>query len=255
MILCALLIVSAMAGTSHTSFRASDHVDDSKFHLLLAASGSVATIKIPNIIKGLSGVPRLSIRIILTNSAREFLQGQAQEQPSLDALAKYPNVAGIHLDEDEWHPTWTRGAAILHIELRRWAHALIIAPLSANTLAKVANGICDNLLTSVIRAWEVVRTPPFANGDTKPLTTQASTHQKRIIVAPSMNTAMWNHPLTAQQLALFGRDRMMHWIEALMPIQKTIACGDTGNGAMCEWSVIVERIMMEKESFQKAGMT
>ena len=43
---------------------------------------------------------------------------------------------------------------MLHIELRRWADALIIAPLSANTLAKVANGLCDNLLTCVVRAWD-----------------------------------------------------------------------------------------------------
>lgn len=42
----------------------------------------------------------------------------------------------------------------MHIELRRWADALLIAPLSANTLAKIAGGLCDNLLTCVIRAWD-----------------------------------------------------------------------------------------------------
>lgn len=45
----------------------------------------------------------------------------------------------------------------MHIELRRWADALVIAPLSANTLAKAAGGACDNLLTCVVRAWDFSR--------------------------------------------------------------------------------------------------
>lgn len=47
------------------------------------------------------------------------------------------------------------GDPVVHIELRRWADALVIAPLSANTLAKLAGGLCDNLLTCVVRAWDV----------------------------------------------------------------------------------------------------
>ncbi|KAL9052220.1 MAG: hypothetical protein Q9162_005545 [Coniocarpon cinnabarinum] len=239
------------------SFQASDYDNDGKFHLLVAASGSVATIKVPNIIQGLSETSSISIRIVLTRSAREFLQGQTHEQPSIDALAKYPNVDGIHLDEDEWHPSWTRGAPILHIELRRWAHALFVAPLSANTLAKIANGFCDNLLTSIIRAWEVKKPWPAENsnsvGDTTSLhlAHSPSIWQKPIVVAPSMNTAMWEHPVTAQQLGLLGKGKLMHWVEVLWPIEKTIACGDTGNGAMCEWNAIVERVLKEKEAFQK----
>lgn len=47
------------------------------------------------------------------------------------------------------------GHKILHIELREWAHLLVIAPMSANTLAKVSYGFLDNLLTNVIRAWDI----------------------------------------------------------------------------------------------------
>lgn len=93
--------------------------DDGKVHLLLAASGSVATIKIPNIIRGLAQHPNLSIRLVLTSSAAHFLQGQADEQPSLAEIRKFPNVDAIYTDESEWVQPWTRGAPILHIELRK----------------------------------------------------------------------------------------------------------------------------------------
>lgn len=58
-----------------------------------------------------------------------------------------------------------KGDPVLHIDLRKWADLLVIAPLSANTLAKMAQGLCDNCLTSVVRAWDfskplLVSTPP-----------------------------------------------------------------------------------------------
>jgi phosphopantothenoylcysteine decarboxylase len=95
-------------------------IPDGKTHLLLAASGSVATVKLPNIITALAHLPHLSIRVILTASAAHFLAGQSAEQPSLAAVAALPNVDGVHVDADEWVEPWTRGAPILHIELRRW---------------------------------------------------------------------------------------------------------------------------------------
>ncbi len=57
-------------------------------------------------------------------------------------------------DENDWQSWRAVGDEVLHIELRRWADVLVIAPLSANTLAKAANGLCDNLLTCVVRAWD-----------------------------------------------------------------------------------------------------
>ncbi|TVY31251.1 putative phosphopantothenoylcysteine decarboxylase, partial [Lachnellula occidentalis] len=168
-------------------FTASSHAFDGKKHLLLAASGSVATIKIPNILHALSTHPHLSILLILTRSAANFLAGQSAEQPPVESLRQIPNVDGIFLDEDEWVHPWTRGQGILHIELRRWAHVLVIAPLSANTLAKITGGFADNLLTSVVRAWDtegVIEGPGLGG------------KRRRIVVAPAMNTAMWRHPVT-----------------------------------------------------------
>jgi phosphopantothenoylcysteine decarboxylase len=81
----------------------------------------------------------------------------------------------VYQDEDELAESWTRGTGILHINLRKWCDILVVAPLSANTLAKIVNGMSDSLLTSVVRAWD---TTGMVDG-----------RRKRILVAPAMNTA------------------------------------------------------------------
>lgn len=247
----------------------SQHLHDGKSHLLLCASGSVATIKIPNIISALSRHQRLSIRLILTASASHFLAGQAQEQPSLDAIRTLPNVDGIYHDEDEWAEPWVRGGKILHIELRRWADVMVVAPVSANTLAKIAGGLCDNLLLSTIRAWDttgmidtirVTRAEQDGSGSVdgeEEMPAQAATleqadgvaaslRQKKVIVmAPAMNTAMWNHPVTKQHMKLLEGEwdvKNGGWIQVMRPVEKELACGDTGSGAMADWNSIVKVI-------------
>jgi phosphopantothenoylcysteine decarboxylase len=168
--------------------------NDGKTHLLLAASGSVATIKIPLIIQSLGAYhTKLSIRLILSSSAAHFLAGQAAEQPSLATIAALPCVDAIYQDADESGESWTRGAGILHINLRKWADMMVVAPLSANTLAKIVNGISDSLLTDVIRAWD---TTGLVDGG----------RRKRIVVAPAMNAAMWLHPITGRQIRVLQED-------------------------------------------------
>ncbi|KAK4229616.1 flavoprotein [Podospora fimiseda] len=215
---------------------------DSKKHLLLAASGSVATIKLPVIINLLSSTQNLSIRILLTSSASQFLNGCTAEQPTVSSLLSLPNVDAVYRDQDEWGPQpWVRGRGVLHIELRRWADILVVAPLSANTLAKVVGGHSDNLLTSVIRAWD---TDGGIDGK-----------KKVILVAPAMNSAMWRHPITAKQVKTLendwgvkkGEDGVVTgWFEVIRPISKTLACGDTG-GAMASAETISEIIKQRLE--------
>lgn len=120
-------------------------------------------------------------------------------------------------DGDEWAEiSYERGQPIAHIDLRNWADAIVIAPLTANTLAKIANGLADNLLTSIIRAWD---------------------RSKPIIIAPAMNTQMWAHPATEEHLATLRR-----WypkLTVVMPVEKTLACGERGIGAMAAIETIV----------------
>jgi phosphopantothenoylcysteine decarboxylase len=229
-------------------FSAADFANDGKFHILLAASGSVATIKLPNISKAISKLPNVSIRIILTKSAEEFLQGQSSEQPAVDSLLHLTNVEGIHRDQDEWQKPWTRGDKILHIELRRWSNVLLVAPLSANTMAKMTIGLADNLLLSVIRAWDT--TGLIDVKATKP----------RIFVAPAMNTAMWRHPITRRQIKTLEEDWGADtedgngWITVLRPMEKELACGDVGDGAMMDWNEIVTIIQEHITTSETANL-
>ncbi|TKA75689.1 hypothetical protein B0A55_03184 [Friedmanniomyces simplex] len=221
--------------------KASDHLNDGKHHLLLAATGSVATIKIPNIVSALSQHKNLSIRILLTEAAANFLQGQADEQPTLAQIANMRNVEAIYRDADEWRKPWIRGDSILHIESRRWADLMVIAPLSANSLAKIALGMSDNLVSSVVRAWDATGILDQARPGV-PLPYEG---RKGIMVAPAMNTAMWHHPVTAEHMQRLARDWSVEnggWFEVLRPIEKELACGDTGSGAMHDWKSIVAAI-------------
>lgn len=236
--------------------RAADHINDNKFHLLLCATGSVATIKIPLIVKHLLTVSAspatLSLRLILTPSATRFLAGQSGEQPTLAELAATPGVDAIYTDVDEWREPWTRGAPILHIELRRWADLMVIAPLSAHSLAMLAGGQSSGLVSSVARAWDatgLIDVPRTVRGKVQP-------RRKRIVVAPAMNTAMWEHPATAKHLRVLeeewgvkddgkvadAAEQGNGWIEVLRPVEKNLACGDTGSGAMREWKEITRVI-------------
>ncbi|GAW17926.1 hypothetical protein ANO14919_073950 [Xylariales sp. No.14919] len=202
-------------------------LSDGKAHLLLACSGSVATIKLPNIIQSFSKYPssQLSIRVVLTPSASQFLAGQSKEQPTISGLSSLPNVDAQYIDADEWKVPWVRGGGILHIELRRWADLLVIAPLSANTLAKITGGFADSLLTSVVRAWDPWGELDAPSGPSTDTTAQGSAtvtptaqegtegasrnrrlKKRRIIVAPAMNTAMWRHPITAKQLRVLEEE-------------------------------------------------
>jgi len=110
------------------------------------------------------------------------------------------------------------GDPILHIELRNWSDIFLIAPLDANTLGKLAYGLCDNLLTCIARAWDI---------KTKPL-----------LFCPAMNTVMWNHPITKRNLDIL---KSFGYCE-INPISKHLACGEDGMGAMADIKDIAQKV-------------
>ncbi|XP_051513088.1 phosphopantothenoylcysteine decarboxylase [Myxocyprinus asiaticus] len=181
------------------------HRNSSKFRVLVGLTGSVAALKAPLLVTQLLEIPGVDVRVVTTDHATHFYD-----------FAEVP--VPVYTDKDEWEMWSKRSDPVLHIELRRWADLLVIAPLDANTLGKIASGICDNLLTCVVRAWDT----------TRPL-----------LFCPAMNTAMWQHPITAQQVATL---KGFGYIE-IPCIAKKLVCGDEGKGAMAEVSTIVDAII------------
>lgn len=171
-------------------------------NILLGLTGSVASILYEKLHTKLSEFGK--VQTIFTNKSLHFVGSLSLKNQT------------FFVDENEW--VWEeKGDKILHIELRKWADLFVIAPLSANTLAKISNGLCDNLLTSVARAWD---------------------WNKPMILAPSMNTQMWSSPITEKQLAIMSG----LGARVVQPTAKVLACGDEGVGAMANIDDIIAPI-------------
>jgi phosphopantothenoylcysteine decarboxylase len=193
-------------------------------NVLLGVTGSVAAVRTPLLVPALAAGH--AVKFVVTQSSLYFFDP-----------AELP--AGVLVrDADEWPAgRYRRGDSVLHIELRKWADILVIAPLDANTLAKLALGLCDNCLTCVARAWDPGRP---------------------VVLAPAMNTLMWRHPATARHLRQIAVDAGMDppptadadvvsaWINdqarqlrVVGPVEKELACGDVGQGGMADVDQIV----------------
>ena len=130
------------------------------------------------------------------------------------------HVGNVYNDNDEWiGDYYLKTDPIPHIDLRE-SHSAFVLICSANTLAKVANGICDNLITSIARAWS-----PY----------------KPFILCPAMNTTMWDHPITAEHLDDFTAFSRNNFI--VNPQEKMLACGTFGMGALAPIQQIVDSTM------------
>jgi phosphopantothenoylcysteine decarboxylase len=188
----------------------------------------VAAVRVPLLFEQLTARGH-SVKIVATAAATYFFD----PVPLRDHLT---------LDADEWPgDRYTRGDPVRHIDLRRWADLFVIAPLDANTLAKLAVGLCDNALTCVWRAWDWA---------------------KPVVLAPAMNTLMWRHPFTRKHLRSlaadfgaahipghFDEDALVRQINdraktlrIVAPIEKELACGDVGTGAMAEVPAVVDAV-------------
>ena len=236
-------------------------------HLLLACTGSVATIKLPALLTLLTPhTPTLAIILLLTPTAIRFLTPSPPYSTSTSSqplslpislathFSRYTStglVVGVFQNEDEWVPPWTRGAGVLHIELRKWADLFLVAPLSADSMAEMVHGGCKGIVSAVLRAW-----------DTRARDGKGA---RRVLVCPAMNTAMWEHPVTEKLLVVLegewgvkARERERGWsegeangrygdgggwVEVLRPATKKLACGDVGVGAMVDVEVIVEVVV------------
>ena len=170
------------------------------FHIVLAVTGSIAAYKACDIIRGFQQVG-CEVRVILTASAAEFITPL-----TLETLSGNPVVQN-QLDD---------ASSIQHIALSPWADAYVIAPATANIMAKCACGIADDIVS----------------------TTYLCMNHVPVFFAPAMNTRMWDHPKTKRNCAtLLETD---HFID---PVIKLLACGETGQGGLAEPQTIIQAVL------------
>jgi phosphopantothenoylcysteine decarboxylase / phosphopantothenate---cysteine ligase len=170
-------------------------------NILVGVTGGIAAYKIATLIRLLVKEGAV-VKVIMTDKAKEFITPL-----TLATLSKNPVYSGF---SDPENGSWNS-----HVELGLWANLFLIAPATANTIGKMANGIADNLLlTSYLSA------------------------RCSVIVAPSMDLDMLNHPATLQNIeTLRSRGNII-----LEPASGELASGLSGKGRMTEPEEIVREI-------------
>ena len=170
-------------------------------NILLGITGGIAAYKCPDLVRHLKKAGA-QVRVVLTESASHFVAPMTLQAVSGNAVSK-----------ELFDPT--AELSMSHIELAKWADLVLIAPATANIIAKMANGIADDLLSTMCLA-----TPA------------------KIVIAPAMNQQMYKAAATQQNLAtLESRNTLV-----LGPDDGFQACGDIGPGRMVEPTTIVESI-------------
>jgi len=166
--------------------------------------GQINDVNSPQIEKKIPYVTNIRCFVVLTASANHFID----EETIRSGFKKFKRIelADIYQDKDEWS-TNLNNREVLHIQMREKLDSIVVIPCSAHTLAKLANGLCDNLLTCVLRAWDF---------------------SKPLLLFPTMNTRMWEHPFTQEHLKKL---RSIGYRISL-PEEGRLFCGDVGMGRL-----------------------
>ncbi|MBO4956241.1 MAG: bifunctional phosphopantothenoylcysteine decarboxylase/phosphopantothenate--cysteine ligase CoaBC [Rickettsiales bacterium] len=171
-------------------------------NILIGITGGISAYKICSLIR-LFKKNNANVKVVVTENALNFVT-----KTILETLSQNK----IYVDEfnnDTWKP--------IHIELSEWADIFVVAPASANTVAKIACGICDNLLTSTICAYN-----------------------KKLVIVPTMNCNMWNNTIVQQNISKLKELENMY---ILNPNSGFLACGVNGDGRMAEPEEIFDFIV------------
>jgi phosphopantothenoylcysteine decarboxylase/phosphopantothenate--cysteine ligase len=179
--------------------------------ILIGVTGGIAAFKIPTLIRLLSK-KGYEIRCIMTPGATDFVSPLV-----LSVLTKYEVQSDLITTQKTWNN---------HVELAEWADLFVIAPLTANTLAKMASGICDNLLLSVYFSMK-----------------------GKTLVSPAMDLDMYKHPSVFRNLEILQMDG----VKVLPAEYGELASGLIGQGRMPEPETILNEITVQlrESSFSK----
>ena len=180
--------------------------------ITLGVTGGIAAYKAAELVRLLVKLGA-NVKVVMTEAATRFVT-----PVTFQALSGYPVFA------DQWDTRIANNMA--HIELSREADAILVAPASADFLAKLTHGLADDLLSTLALA----RNCP-------------------LLVAPAMNLQMWNNPATQRNVATLRGDG----ITLLGPASGEQACGETGQGRMIEPEEIVEDLVAHFQPKRLAG--
>ncbi|MBL8444233.1 MAG: bifunctional phosphopantothenoylcysteine decarboxylase/phosphopantothenate--cysteine ligase CoaBC [Zoogloeaceae bacterium] len=169
--------------------------------LVVAVTGGVAAYKAAELVR-LLGKAGADVHVVLTDAGSRFV-----------TAVTFQALSGNTVWSDLWDPRMPNNMA--HIDLTRGAAAILIAPASADVLAKIVHGMADDLLTTMCLARDCP-----------------------LLVAPAMNRQMWENPATARNLARLREDG----VHVLGPDTGEQACGEVGMGRMLEPEVLVEAV-------------
>ncbi|MBS4898065.1 MULTISPECIES: phosphopantothenoylcysteine decarboxylase [Streptococcus] len=172
-------------------------------NILLAVTGSISAYKAADLTSQLTKLGH-QVKILMTPAATAFITPL-----TLQVLSKQAVLVEVMTEDDP--------KQIQHIDLGKEADLFLVAPASANTIAKLAIGLADNMVTSTALA--------LPQGTKK-------------ILAPAMNTKMLEHPATQRNLKLLQD----YGYQIIQPRHATLACGDQGSGALASIETILTTI-------------
>ena len=167
-------------------------------HILLGISGGIAAYKSAELVR-LLRKQGLRVSVVMTDGAKEFI-----------TPLTLATLSGEPVYDSLWDNRSGTDSNIAHINLSREADAMLIAPCTANVMAKIAHGISDDLLTNLVLARDPAKCP--------------------LAIAPAMNVQMWGNPATQRNLAQIRTDG----IHIFGPANGEQACGEIGDGRMIE---------------------
>ena len=171
--------------------------------ITLAVTGSISAYKAADITSQLTKLG-LEVKVLMTPAAQKFITPL-----TLQVLSKHPVGLDVLLEDDS--------KRIEHIDIGKETDLFLVAPASANTIAKLAMGLADNMVTSTALAL--------------PTTTKK-------ILAPAMNTKMLEHPATQRNLDILKS----YGYQIIQPREATLACGDQGTGALATVDTIIQTV-------------
>ncbi|MBI3944824.1 MAG: phosphopantothenoylcysteine decarboxylase [Armatimonadetes bacterium] len=186
-------------------------------NVLLGVTGGIACYKACEVVRLFRRADH-GVRVVMTANARRFVTALTFEALSNNPVATDMWAAGHQHDVE-------------HIELAKWAEVAVIAPATANFLGKVAHGIADDLLTTVVMAL------PAA---------------VPVVIAPAMNTQMWLNPILRRNIESLRALERYHFVP---PRVAQLACGDTGTGALATPEAIFERVLAYAGGGQEGNPT